>query len=98
MQPQITVALGLSKGTSIVTESIFENRFKYVDELTRMGANIKVEAILPSLTVYPDIPERIFPHRICGQVPHWYWQQCLRKDFPQWMISVISREATKTSI
>ena len=43
MQPQITVALGLSKGTSIVTESIFENRFKYVDELTRMGANIKVE-------------------------------------------------------
>ena len=43
MQPQITVALGLSRGTSIVTESIFENRFKYVDELTRMGASIKVE-------------------------------------------------------
>ena len=43
MQPQITVALALSKGTSIVTESIFENRFKYVDELTRMGASIKVE-------------------------------------------------------
>ncbi len=43
MQPQITVALGLSKGTSIVTESLFENRFRYVDELTRMGANIKVE-------------------------------------------------------
>ena len=43
MQPQITVTLGLSTGTSIVTESIFENRFKYVDELTRMGANIKVE-------------------------------------------------------
>lgn len=44
MQPQITVTLGLSAGTSIVTESIFENRFKYVDELTRMGANIKVES------------------------------------------------------
>lgn len=43
MQPQIAVALGLSNGTSIVTESIFENRFKYVDELTRMGASIKVE-------------------------------------------------------
>ena len=43
MQPQIAVALGLSGGTSIVTESIFENRFKYVDELTRMGASIKVE-------------------------------------------------------
>ncbi len=44
MQPQITVALGLSQGTSIVTESIFENRFKYVDELAKMGANIKVES------------------------------------------------------
>ena len=44
MQPQITVALALAKGSSIVTESIFENRFKYVDELARMGANIKVES------------------------------------------------------
>ncbi len=43
MQPQIAVALTLAEGTSIVTESIFENRFKYVDELARMGANIKVE-------------------------------------------------------
>ena len=43
MQPQITVALGLASGISIVTESVFENRFKYVDELTKMGASIKVE-------------------------------------------------------
>lgn len=43
MQPQFSVTLALSVGTSIVTESIFENRFKYVDELTRMGASIKVE-------------------------------------------------------
>lgn len=43
MQPQIAVALAFAQGISIVTESIFENRFKYVDELTRMGANIKVE-------------------------------------------------------
>ena len=43
MQPQISVLLGLSSGTSIVTESIFENRFKYVDELTKMGASIRVE-------------------------------------------------------
>ena len=43
MQPQIGVTLTLASGTSIVTESIFENRFKYADELTRMGANIKVE-------------------------------------------------------
>ena len=43
MQPQIGVTLALAAGTSIVTESIFENRFKYIDELTRMGANVKVE-------------------------------------------------------
>ncbi len=43
MQPQIATLLALSEGTSIVTETIFENRFKYVDELARMGATIKVE-------------------------------------------------------
>ena len=43
MQPQIGVALALAQGTSTITESIFENRFKYLDELARMGAVIKVE-------------------------------------------------------
>ena len=43
MQPQIGVTLALCSGTSTITESIFENRFKYLDELTRMGANIKIE-------------------------------------------------------
>ena len=55
MQPQMAVILGIAEGTSTVTESIFENRFKYVDELTRMGANIKVEsniAIINGVTRY----------------------------------------------
>lgn len=43
MQPQMAVSLALAEGSSMVTESIFENRFKYVDELARMGGNIKVE-------------------------------------------------------
>lgn len=43
MQPQIGVALSMAEGTSIVTESIFENRFKYLDELARMGAVSRVE-------------------------------------------------------
>ena len=43
MQPQIGVTLALCKGTSTITESIFENRFKYLDELARMGANVKIE-------------------------------------------------------
>lgn len=53
MQPQITVTLALSLGSSIVTESIFENRFKYVDELTRMGASIKVEGNTAIITGVP---------------------------------------------
>ena len=43
MQPQIAVLLSLASGTSVVYEGIFNNRFRYVDELTRMGASIKVE-------------------------------------------------------
>lgn len=43
MQPQIATVLTLSRGTSTVTESIFENRFKYVAELVKMGATVTVE-------------------------------------------------------
>ena len=43
MQPQTGVALALCEGTSTITESIFENRFKYLDELARMGAVSKIE-------------------------------------------------------
>lgn len=43
MQPQISTLLCLAEGTSIVTEGIFDNRFRYVDELRRMGADISVD-------------------------------------------------------
>lgn len=43
MQPLMTVLLSIAQGTSIVTEGIWENRFRYVDELLRMGANIQVD-------------------------------------------------------
>ncbi len=42
MQPQIAVTLGLATGKSIIIESIFENRFRYADEIQKMGANIKI--------------------------------------------------------
>ena len=44
MQPQMTTLLAMSNGTSMVTESIFDTRFKYVDELRRMGADITVDS------------------------------------------------------
>lgn len=50
MQPQIAVALALANGTSIVTDTIFENRFRYVDELICMGANITVEGTTAVIT------------------------------------------------
>jgi UDP-N-acetylglucosamine 1-carboxyvinyltransferase len=43
LQAPALALLSLAKGTSVVTETIFENRFKHVDELTRMGARIRVE-------------------------------------------------------
>ncbi len=50
MQPQMTTLLALSQGTSTVTENIFDNRFKYVDELARMGADIRVEGNIAIIT------------------------------------------------
>jgi len=43
MQPQMTVLLTVAEGTSIVTEGVMDSRFRYVDELRRMGANIQVD-------------------------------------------------------
>ncbi len=43
MQPQMVTLLALGEGTSIVTENVWDNRFKYIDELTKMGANIRVD-------------------------------------------------------
>ena len=43
MQPQLAAALCLAEGTSVVTEGVWENRFRYSDELRRMGAKIQVD-------------------------------------------------------
>ena len=49
MQPQITTLLTLAEGTSIITEGVWEQRFRYVDELRRMGADISVDGMLPEI-------------------------------------------------
>ena len=43
MQPQITTLLSIAQGTSMVTEDVWDDRFRYVSQLTRMGANIRVD-------------------------------------------------------
>ena len=46
MQPQIAVLLSIASGTSIINESVWDNRFRYVEELKRMGAQISVDGKL----------------------------------------------------
>ena len=55
MQPLMTVLLTLAEGTSIVTEGIWENRFRYVDELIRMGANIQVDGRVAVIEGVPEL-------------------------------------------
>lgn len=46
MQPQISVLLAIAQGTSIITESVWDSRFRYVEELRRMGAQFSVDGKL----------------------------------------------------
>ena len=50
MQPQIAVLLALADGTSIVTEGVWDSRFRYVDQLTLMGAKIQVDGKMAVIT------------------------------------------------
>jgi len=54
MQPQFMALMTVAQGTSIITETIFENRFKHVSELRRMGADIKVEG---QTTIIKGVPK-----------------------------------------
>ena len=59
MQPQIASVLALADGTSLITESVWNNRFKYVDELKRLGARIQVDgkmAVLEGVDHFTGAP------------------------------------------
>ena len=62
MQPQIATLLALADGTSMVTESIFENRFKYVDELARIM--LPKRKTMPKLCAAP-----VHPWLVIGGIP-----------------------------
>ena len=59
MQSQIAVLLSLAQGTSIVTESVMDSRFRYVDELRRLGAQISVDG---KIAVFEGVPELTGTH------------------------------------
>ena len=59
MQPQVASVLALADGTSLITESVWNNRFKYVDELKRLGARIQVDgkvAVLEGVDHFTGAP------------------------------------------
>src|SRR3989339_51373 len=55
MQPQFCSFLSLAQGTSVITETVFENRFMCVHELRRMGAEIKLEGQSAIITGVPEL-------------------------------------------
>ena len=66
LQPIIAVLLSVVPGISIITENVFENRFMYVDELNRMGANIKIDghhAVIKGVKNLSGAPVKAFDLR-----------------------------------
>lgn len=55
MQPQMTTFLAMSEGTSIVTDGVWDNRFRYVDQLIRMGATIQIEGKAAIISGVPEL-------------------------------------------
>ena len=55
MQPQMAVLLSLAKGTSVVSEGVWDNRFKYLDQLMRMGANVQVDGTIAVIQGVPEL-------------------------------------------
>jgi len=55
MQPQLMALMAVAEGTSIMVETIFENRFKHVPELCRMGADIKIEGRMAVINGVPKL-------------------------------------------
>ena len=55
MQPQMAVLLSISNGTSILSESVWDNRFQYVQQLLRMGADIQVDGKVAVIVGVPRL-------------------------------------------
>ena len=55
MQPQMAVLLSIAKGTSVISEGVWDNRFKYLDQLMRMGANVQVDGTIAVIQGVPEL-------------------------------------------
>jgi len=69
MQPQISTVLCLAEGTSVITEAVWDNRYKYISELKKMGAEVQVDGKTAVIEGVPSLPARPLPPVICVRVP-----------------------------
>ena len=96
MQPQISVALCLADGTSFVTEGVYDNRYKYIQELDRMGADAHVDgctAIIEGVAGLHGAEVRA----TCAPAPPWSLRACALWGRPWSRTSILSSAAMKTS-
>lgn len=96
MQPQMAAVLTCAKGASMVTESIFDNRFRYVDELRRMGANISVEgrvAVIEGVERLKGAPVKL---PTCAQARRLSLRLSELRELPKFTISTMWSVATRT--
>lgn len=74
MQPLMGVLLSVADGTSTVTEGVWDNRFRYVDELRKMGANVQVDGQVAVFEGVDHLSPAPLRPVTCGQVQPWWWQ------------------------
>ena len=76
MQPQMGVLMCLANGTSVITEGIYDNRFKYVNELRKMGAEIQVDGRMAVIEGGSSSPARRCRPATCARARPWSSPAC----------------------
>ena len=97
MQPQIAAVLCLADGTSIINENVWDNRFRYVEELRRLGAQISVDgkiAVIEGVKELVGAPVKAMDLR---QARRWWWLVWLPEALQKLKILNTLSAATKIS-
>ena len=90
MQPQVATALCLANGTSVITEGIYDNRFKYTNELRKMGAQIQVDGRTAVIEGVERLTARRWPPATCARARRWSSPASAPRARPMWRTSTTS--------
>ena len=97
MQAQFMALATQAEGTSRVTENIFENRFMHVQEMIRMGANIRVDGRIAIVTGKTPLSAAAVMAPICAPRPRWFWPRWWPKARPSSTACITSTAAMSGS-